>query len=119
MREIAFLSDCIKNKIIKEIEYEFPDYDDLRLENIIIPYGFVSSCWHNDCSPSIINSARGIKIYIDYKDINRREIFNEYRFAIYTYCVEDDQYYCDCETNDWNDVVDKLDREYIDRKIMI
>jgi hypothetical protein len=51
---------------------EFPDYPTAAMP--VFPAGFVDSSWHNDACPSITSAALGLLIFIDYPEVNDREL---------------------------------------------
>jgi hypothetical protein len=50
---------------------EFPDFPAIDMP--AIPEGFADSSWHNDSCPSLISEALGLRIWIDYVQVELRE----------------------------------------------
>lgn len=51
---------------------EFPDFPDADMPPM--PPGFTDSSWHNNSCPSYWSNAKGLTIFIDYVDVEKREI---------------------------------------------
>ena len=61
---------------------EFPDFPEADMP--AMPEGFTDSSWHNDVCPSIQNEKLGLRIFIDYVDVDQREVQeNGGRFIVY------------------------------------
>jgi len=58
---------------------EFPDFGKLDVE---IPKGFEDISWHNDVCPSFYNEEYGVRLWVDYKLPQQREMPERYRFAL-------------------------------------
>ena len=56
---------------------EFPDYD----AELPVLQGFEDSSWHNDVCPSLLNDAKGLVVFCDYADAERREC-GGYQFTL-------------------------------------
>ena len=84
---------------------EFPDF----VLDVVIPEGFHDQSWHNDVCPSF--SGRGVRLWIDYKDPEQREMMGK-RFMMQRENEDgepqnepDDLL---LETDDWNEVLAKI-----------
>ena len=98
----------IKAKFISDIKEEFADYDDMELDGIEIPPGFISAAWHNDTCPSIINETSGYKIFIDYKEPWHRENSTLLRFSLYKYNSSTDEFDFNFESDNWFEILAAL-----------
>ena len=93
---------------------EFPRYDDV-LPSI---EGFTDSSWHNDACPSLmrhIDDSTFIQIFCDYKDHAESDFadldFAQYRrFHIMLANAEKDWNVALYESNNWDDIVEYLER---------
>lgn len=83
---------------------EFPDFDPATMPEI--PPGFVDEAWKNDICPCFHNAARGLRIWVDYADRERRELPDTERFTV-TMCEDDEDVKELLTTDDW-DAVEKL-----------
>lgn len=75
----------------KQIVSDFPSFDDPGLIGIHIPIRFRYAGWKNASCPSFTDEDRGEKLWIDWKDPDRRESERP-RFQLDRYDAETDQY---------------------------
>jgi hypothetical protein len=53
--------------------------------------GFVDDSWQNDVCPSLLNESRNLKLWVDYVDLDRREVGGA-RYTLCEYNANSDQY---------------------------
>jgi hypothetical protein len=53
--------------------------------------GFVDDSWQNDVCPSLLNESRNLKLWVDYVDVDRREVGGA-RYTLCEYNANSDQY---------------------------
>lgn len=90
---------------MRTLTSEFPDFGPL---NLTLPEGFEDTSWHNDICPSFSRElADGSKvvIFVDYEDLEKRELSDENRFNVYV-INEDDTYKGTLATDVWSKVLE-------------
>jgi hypothetical protein len=88
---------------------EFPDFPAIGMP--AIPEGFADSSWHNDSCPSLISEALGLRIWIDYVQVELREHADDgYRFVLMPENNDDDitEHVC---TDDWAAILEAVEEE--------
>ena len=102
---------------------QFPDYGDMEPEilNFLIEHGFWDSSWHNDTCPSWTHDDSGLRVFIDYKEQEQSECWQNQptspycRFFVYQADM-DMEYNDDCPqtlTNNWQETMNFIET-YID-----
>jgi hypothetical protein len=81
---------------------EFNDYPLADLP--AMPEGFADSSWHNDTCPSYIDEQRGLRIFIDYVDVTKRELSDGPRFTL----LEEETNEVIYTGDDWNKVLERI-----------
>lgn len=87
----------------KQLESDFPDFDDPRLDGIRIPGHFLYTGWKNDDCPSFTDEERGQKLWIDWRNPEKRESERP-RFQLDIYNQETDQYEFLMWTDRWEEL---------------
>lgn len=88
---------------------EFPDFPAIDMP--AIPEGFADSSWHNDSCPSLISEELGLRIWIDYVQVELREHADDgYRFVLMPDNNDDDitEHVC---TDDWAAILAAIEDE--------
>lgn len=86
---------------------EFPDYDDI----LSLPEEWTDISWHNDACPSFVRKFGDVeyRIFCDYVDPERREMYGAMRFVIY---IEDEvNYVCIGQTDTIKEAIDLVNEE--------
>lgn len=82
--------------------YVFPNYPITDLP--AIPANWKSTTWRNDACPSYTHN--GLRIWVDYVDVNMRECPTPERFAVVPHTEDGDNAGLSLlETNDWDEVL--------------
>lgn len=92
----------------KQLESDFPGFDDPRLKGIRIPRRFRYTGWKNDACPSFTDKERGQKLWIDWRNPGKRESERP-RFQLDIYDPETDQYEFLMWTDDWEELLGATD----------
>jgi hypothetical protein len=85
---------------------EFPDFPEADMP--VMPEGFVDASWKNDACPNFESKPLGLRVWIDYVDVERREFTVDVpRFVLYRIDdggapLSDDPI---AATDDWNEVL--------------
>ena len=92
---------------MRTLRSEFPDYDD----TITLPEGWIDTSWHNDVCPSFEKTFGDttFRLWCDYVDPERREMYGAMRFVIY---IEDEvNYVCIGQTDTIKEAIDLVNEE--------
>lgn len=84
---------------------EFPAFGELDVQ---LPEGFEDTSWHNDACPSF--EAKGVRVWVDFKNPEDRESDASKRFAIVPLSVDANDHEPLLTTDDWTGVVAYLNR---------
>lgn len=57
----------------------FPDFGEL---DVVLPPGFVDCSFRNDSCPAFVDEERGLFLFVDYADPDRREVPDLSRFSL-------------------------------------
>jgi len=86
---------------------EFPDFGELDVE---LPQSFKDISWHNDACPcfeQVTAKEFTIRVYIDYKDLIKRESSNsDYRFSVMAVYGKEEQNAGVMLSDDWNEILE-------------
>ncbi len=84
-------------------QIEFPDFDAATLP--AIPADWTDASWHNDSCPCF-NTGKGVVVFIDFADVDLREIQEEGdRFSVHADPEMHDHNDVLMSTDDWNEVL--------------
>lgn len=93
-----------------KINREFPDFGEL---NIVIDSRFKSDSWHNDTCPSFrftFANENYLKIWVDYKEVEKREDQNQERFMLSFYDADDQCIDMLMLSDNFDDITSELNR---------
>lgn len=99
----------------KLLAYEFPDYSLTDLP--AIPADWIDDSWHNDVCPSFVILAQRsetdqyVKVWVDYKDPEKREINPDERYCVCRYEADSTPFDGGLSTNDWGAVLHRVAAE--------
>lgn len=74
---------------------EFPSFPADSMP--VLPAGWEDTSWHNDACPSFTNKAARVAMFVDYPNIEDRELSEGGRFVVYA-VDKDGCALCDCAT---------------------
>ena len=101
-------------------------YENFRenfLDGVEMPEGFINSAWHNDVFPSIAHESGRVHIWFDdidgwISDFGQPpEDWKKYMFQSHptkevyaeSNALADDPQYVEFQTNDWNEILEKIE----------
>lgn len=94
---------------------EFPDYDDTLWFHLrtLQTYGhFEDVSYHNDCCPLFQNDKLKLRIWIDYRERDKRESNSRHRYAVQSAMNELGDWKDEGDYDDWYEVVEKVREHY-------
>lgn len=90
---------------MRTIKTEFPRYPKL---DVTLPAGFVDESWHNETCPGFFNAALSLRLWIDYPNMEDREIQGFGRFSL----VHEIEYGSDMReivsTDNWQEILEAI-----------
>lgn len=96
-------------RVVRTWRDEFPDMPADAMPEI--PEGFVDESWHNDTCPCFWSEARGVRLWVDYPDRERREEPTLERFSLMAGEHASPDQIEVLRTENWSDVLKALEQD--------